>query len=207
MKKIKINSIQTGFSLIELLVVITIIGIFSGIALVNLSSSWTKNRLIATTRDLENWISEQRRYAMTHKLTCQVVIDRNEKQLKSTLISSQGKDPCVVDATHNNRTTYDLADSFGTDSQKLSLIINHPIPPDVDAGICFSFRGFSEEFVGHCTKNQNKPDYELDGVMELKLVHSDLEEQRCIRIISPTAMIRDGKAESSSSDCRYDTAY
>ena len=80
----KKNQSLAGFSLIELIVIISIIGILSSIALVNLSSSREKSRLLATTRDLENWLSEQRSYAKAHNLTCLITIDQANKRLIST---------------------------------------------------------------------------------------------------------------------------
>ena len=41
---------QTGFSLIELTIAISVLGILSSIALVNLSSSWANSRLLTTTQ-------------------------------------------------------------------------------------------------------------------------------------------------------------
>ncbi|WP_114994008.1 Tfp pilus assembly protein FimT/FimU [Synechococcus sp. UW179A] len=204
MKRLVITQNQTGFSLAELLITLTIFGILSSIALVNLSSSWTKNRLLATTRDLENWISGQRRYAMTHNLSCQVLIDQDNKRLVSTISSSRGTDPCSVDTTQTSETVFDLNTNFGADNQSLTLTTNLSGQPETDAGICFSFRGFSEEFIGECADNQTQ---NSNGMLEIKLAHSDTNEARCIRIVSPIGMIRDGKSQDSSSECRYDTAY
>ena len=204
MKKLIINQNQIGFSLAELLIAVSIFGILSSIALVNLSSSWAKNRLLATTRNLENWISGQRRYAITHNLSCQILIDQANKRLVSTISSSQGQEPCVVSASQANETVFDLNNNFGADSQNLTLTTNHSVQSEPDVGICFSFRGFSEDFVGQCTDNQSQ---NSSGVLEIKLAHSDINEVRCLRIISPIGMIRDGKSEDSSSQCRYDTAY
>ena len=203
-KKLADNPNQTGFSLAELLITLSIFGILSSIALVNLSSSWTKNRLLATTRDLENWISGQRRYAITHNLSCQVLIDQNNKRLVSTISSSRGTEPCSADATKTSETAFDLNDNFGAGNQNLSLTNNLSSQPETDAGICFSFRGFSEEFIGECADNQIR---NSNGVLVIKLAHSDTDEARCIRIISPIGMIRDGKSKDSRLECRYDTAY
>lgn len=204
MKRLVITQNQTGFSLAELLITLTIFGILSSIALVNLSSSWTKNRLLATTRDLENWISGQRRYAITHNLSCQVLIDQDNKRLVSTISSSRGTDPCSVNTTQTSETIFDLNTNFGADNQSLTLTTNLSSQPETDVGICFSFRGFSEEFIGECADNQTQ---NSNGMLEIKLAHSDTNEARCIRIVSPIGMIRDGKSQDSSSECRYDTAY
>ena len=79
------NSEARAFTLIELLITVSILGILSSIAMVNLSSTWTRSRLLSTTRDLENWLNDQRRYAMNNNLTCRVSIDHNKKQLLSSI--------------------------------------------------------------------------------------------------------------------------
>ena len=105
----EVNHESAGFSLIELIVTISIIGILSSIALVNLSSSWSKNRLLATTRDLKIWLSEQRSYAKTHNLTCLITIDYANKRLNSTRYSEQANQSCTGSTSNSEADVFDLA--------------------------------------------------------------------------------------------------
>ena len=183
-----------GFSLVELIVTISIIGILSSIALVNLSSSWAKNRLLATTTDLKIWLSEQRSYAKTHNLTCLITIDHANQRLVSTRYSEQANQSCTDSASNSEANVFDLAESFGHGNEKLSLISTPSTDPaHSDGGILFSLQGFSQNYQLSST-----------GMFELKLAHSDLQQQRCIRIISPIGMIRDGRTDSNDPQCRYD---
>ena len=191
-----------GFTLLELITTISIVGILSSIALVNLSPSWTKNRLLATTRDLENWLSEQRSYAKSHSITCLITIDEANKRLISRKYSGQSSQPCTGSTSNSEADVFDLAANFGSDSDKLSLISTPSKDPDnSDSGILFSLQGFSQNHQLDLT-----PDSSLDsrGVLELRLVHTDLQQQRCIRIISPIGMIRDGRKDGDDPQCRYD---
>jgi len=185
---------QAGFSLVELIITVSILGILSSIALVNLSSSWTSTRLSSTTRGLENWLSDQRRYATTHNLTCLITIDHANKRLVSTMYANQNQQPCTGTSQDSNADTFDLAADFGRGSEKLSLASTPSTDPShTDGGILFSLQGLSQNH-----------QLSSEGVLELRLTHADLQEQRCIRIISPIGMIRDGRSDNSDSKCHYD---
>lgn len=187
---------NAGFSLVELVVIISIIGILSSIALVNLSSSSSKSRLLATTRNLENWLSEQRSYAKTHNLTCLITIDQTNKRLISSKYSSQTNQACTSNRSSSEAGLFDLSENYGDGSEKLSLISTPSTDPaHNNGGILFSLQGLSQNH-----QLQSK------GRLELKLVHDDLQEQRCIRIVSPIGMIRDGRTLGNDPQCRYDNA-
>ena len=185
---------QDGFSFIELLITISIISILSSIALVNLSLTWTSARLLSSTRNLENWLSEQRRYAMSHNLTCLITVDHTNRRLVSTNYFSQTIQPCTGTSSESTPDVFDLSKNFGNDYEKLSLESTPSTDPShTDGGILFSLQGLSQNHQLSST-----------GVLELRLNHEDLQRQRCIRIISPIGMIRDGYSDNSESRCRYD---
>jgi prepilin-type N-terminal cleavage/methylation domain-containing protein len=191
------RSDSAGFTLIELLVTASILGILASIAMVNLSSTWTRSRLLSTTRELENWLSDQRRYAMNNNLTCRVSIDHNNKQLVSTIDSSSGTELCIDDESLPGQGVFNLAEHFGQGHEKLALLSTPSTDPNhSDGGIRFSFRGFSQNH-----------QLSSEGILELRLKHEDLQQQRCIRIISPIGMMRDGRAEDQLSGCHYDKTY
>ena len=180
MGKISKKTNPNGFTLIELLVVVSIIGILSGVAFVNFSRSWSGKKLLSTTRDLENWLTTQRRDAINNSLTSTITFDPQNKLL-----------------TNNSGNVFDLRESFGSGHENLSLTSL----PAVDStsehgGVHFSFRGLSQNH--QLTSN---------GTLELRLKLDGLSTERCIRIISPIGMIRDGSAADSNSACRYQTSY
>jgi len=185
---------QAGFSFVELIITVSILGILSSIALVNLSSSWASTRLSSTTRGLENWLSDQRRYAMTHNITCLITIDHANKRLISTKYASENSQSCTSSSPNSSADVFDLASEFGADDDKLILESTPSTDPShTDGGILFSLQGLSQNHQLSST-----------GMLELRLTHLDLKQQRCVRIISPIGMIRDGHAENSESNCTYD---
>ena len=194
-----------GFSFIELLITITIIGILSGIAFVNLSSSWNKTRLLSTTRALENWLSEQRRTAMSQSLTYQICIDEDNKELYSSLYSSTSSLPCKDIPSSSKISIFDVDKNYGNDYEELELKTCTTEGEKINA-LLFSHQGFSDQIVSDDEPCEGEAP-KADGVLELRLKHPSLEQQRCIRIISPIGMIRDGSTQGEPPKCRYDNAY
>jgi hypothetical protein len=152
---------------------------------------------------LENWLSEERSYAKSHSITCLITIDQANKRLTSRKYSGQSSQPCTDSTPNSDADIFDLATNFGDGSDKLSLMISKPStdPANSDAGILFSLQGFSQNYPLDLTPDST-PDSR--GVLELRLAHTDLQHQRCIRIISPIGMIRDGRKDGVDPQCRYD---
>lgn len=198
---------QPGFTVVELVITVTILGILSSIALVNLSSTWKNNRLLSSTRELENWLSTQRSYAMTHGLTCRIMIDEVSKQLFSTIDVDNSDTPCTIDSSNPNDTFFDLSKSFGDGNEKVTLSLNPPPEEGYPTRVIrLQHQGFSQDNQLNALGEIKDGNID-DGVLELKLEHEDLNQQRCIRILSPIGMIRDGRAEKGSSDCNYDETF
>lgn len=178
------------------------VGILSSIALVNLSSSWSKSRLLSTTRSLENWLNQQRSYAKTHNLTCLISIDPINKRVSSAKYASGTMEPCIPSSTGSTIDVFDISEKFGQDGDKLRLEMEPPIDSSHNqGGILFSLQGLSQN---HQLVSQEGSNQKSDGELELRLVHPDLQTVRCVRIISPIGMIRDGRKDQSQSECRYD---
>ena len=197
---------QRGFSLIELTIAISVLGILSSIALVNLSSSWANSRLLTTTRSLENWLNQQRSYAKTHNLTCFISIDPINKRVSSIKYASEKMEPCIPSSRGATVDEFDISEKFGQDGDKLRLEMEPQIDPSHNqGGILFSLQGLSQnhQLVSQ-EESEEESEEESDGKFELRLVHPGLQTVRCIRIISPIGMIRDGRKDNNQSDCQYD---
>ena len=197
-----------GFSLIELLITVVILSVLAGVATVNLSSSWTKSRLTATTRNLENWLTDQRRYAMSNNLTCRITIDETKKRLVSTVESDDFTEACEGYSSDANQGVFDLATNFGKGHENLTLSIHTNDSSDSSVGarvIRMQAQGFSQHHLLHPNGDLKSADLD-NGVLELRVTHNDLEQQRCIRFIAPIGMTRDGVADGEASECHYDSS-
>ena len=64
-----------GFTLIELMVVVALIGLISGIALPSFLSNWEDERLNATTKITVAWLDDLRRRAIQNSVPCRATWD------------------------------------------------------------------------------------------------------------------------------------
>ena len=206
-KRMRADYFNKGLTLVELLITVAILGILTSIAFVNLSSTWTRSKLLATTRELENWLNTQRNYAMTHNLTCRITIDPDNKQLISTIDSGDNSIPCSDQFANPKNSIFNLSTLDNNKGEKISLSVDGS---DNSGGnlrfIRFQHQGFSQH---HTLGTQGTlvDDNRQDGIIEIRLAHENLKQQRCIRIISPIGMMRDGYREDSSQRCKYDESF
>ena len=67
--------IDKGFSLLELLLAVSILGIISGITLPSFLRQWEDTRLNAANKALSSWLDDQRRKAIQNSSPCDISID------------------------------------------------------------------------------------------------------------------------------------
>lgn len=77
------SSSSHGFSLLELLIVVVILGLISGIALPNLLANWEDERLNASSKITSAWLDELRRKAIQQSSPCRATWDLVEVSLRA----------------------------------------------------------------------------------------------------------------------------
>ena len=87
-----------GFTLVELILVVSIIGLFTGIALPNFLSNWEDERLNATTKIAVAWLDDLRRKAIQNSVPCRAIWD-----LANTTLSAQCHHETSTSSTLNLR--------------------------------------------------------------------------------------------------------
>jgi prepilin-type N-terminal cleavage/methylation domain-containing protein len=186
-----------GFTLMELMVAMAVLGILSGISIVNLSQQLAKERLLAASRETHAWLETQRGIAMTDATACEITINPSAATLSpsgSTIQLRNFNDkPELIDNACKNQAPLSIRDSVGNGSN-----IALTIEPSDATTIRFSMRGTSEII----TTENNK-----SSQIELKLNQPGTARQRCIKIISPLALIRNGFANTSSESCSYSSSF
>ena len=70
--------LDSGFSLLELLLAASIIGLISGITLPSFFRQWEDTRLNAANKALSSWLDDQRRKAIQNASPCDISIDTSQ---------------------------------------------------------------------------------------------------------------------------------
>ena len=186
---------KDAFTLAELLLVVSLVGILSGIAIANLGQRWAQERLLAAARETHTWLENQRLIAMKEGQACEISINATTATLDPSAdnvslasgetLNNSCKDqaPLAIRDTVTNGGSIDLSTS------------------DPDAtGIRFSFRGLSEIITTSTDVNDQH-------VLILKLNHPDSKKQRCIKLMSPLGLIRTGWSDANASSCQFSNSF
>lgn len=183
---------KTGFTLAELMIVMALVGVLSGIAIVTLSQRWAQERLLTATRETHSWLDAQRRLAMKEGQACEITINTTNATLdptSSTITLTDGKslnNSCSSQAALSIRNTV-------TNGSGITLTTS----PSNASAIRFSFRGLSEITTNNGTSSE----------LVLKLNQTGSNKQRCIKVLSPLGLIRNGWSAANSETCTYSSIF
>lgn len=186
-----------GFSLVELLVSMVLVGLLSGLAMVTLSRRWDNEQLQATSKALASWLDERRRQGMAAMAAsgtgaCVISVDVSKAELNSSQASYpislidptsgtsvMARNLCQTSQTLNLR-------AVTSNTRDLQLAIN---PSDLNQ-VLFTFRGTSPTEA------------------EFRLSLRNVPLARCVKIAQPLGIVRLGYANpASATTCDYRNPY
>jgi len=191
----KANTAQAGFTLTELLVTVTIVGIFSGMSIVTFSKNWRDERVKAAARETTGWLEEAQKIALQTSTPCRVTVDRATATL-------------TIDPDAGDSYTYCNEDEL----QPLSL--RSIVQNAGDLQICTATITMSDpasyalpcigEQSGSTSLRFTPRGTAIDGTL-IKLHLEQANTDRCIAVMSPLGQIRSGRATTSG--CDFTTAF
>jgi prepilin-type N-terminal cleavage/methylation domain-containing protein len=181
-----------GFTMAELMTVMVLAGILSGIAIVTLSQRLAQERLLAAARETHSWLDAQRRIAMKEGQACEITINTANASLDPTDTTISLSDGSSLSNSCSSQAALSIRDTV----QNGSGITLTTSPNDANA-IRFSFRGLSEVTTNTGTTNE----------LVLKLNQPGSNKQRCIKVLSPLGLIRNGWATANSETCMYSNSF
>lgn len=192
-----------GFTLYELMITVAVVGILSGVALANYSQRWGEQQLLTRSRSLHAWLDQQRRIAMQQGGTCEISL-----HAELGTLSADNEEIEIPDGQLPN-VCYGQA-PFNANQQSnagVTTVITHT-PEDVQS-LLFSFRGFSKTSQAISDEVTDNPTaaFHNASTLELRLSQSSLTQQRCLKVLHPLGLIREGRAPNATQDCIYNSAY
>ena len=183
---------NNGFTMTELMIVMVLVGIFSGIAIVTLSQRWAQERLLAAARETHSWLDTQRRLAMKEGQACEITINTADASLDPTSNTISLSDGTSLSNSCSSQSALSIRNTV-TNGSGITLTIS----PSNASAIRFSFRGLSEITTSNGTSNE----------LVLKLNQAGSNKQRCIKVLSPLGLIRNGWAAANSETCTYSNSF
>ena len=161
---------NSGFTMLELLIVMVILAILGALAIPSYLASVRREQLNATSRSVVNWLEDARNEAVKEMVSCEVSLTLNSNQqglleVKSSSPGCTQQRPLVIG---------------GKDPETTKIAVNGQQQGSI--GLLFSPRG---------TTSSNQ---------EWKLSQQNAAGARCIRISSPLGLIRLGKLSANQCD-------
>ena len=191
-----------GFTLVELISVITIVGILSSISIVSYRRYVLKETLQSINRELHGKMEEWRKLAIQESLPCKITFSKAQKVFGPPLneLGEAVRLEIPRSATETSKKELPNAcastaalelDTLNNSGQMLAM----SIAPEGSEGVMFSFRGLSEAVHKSSTPM----------LTEIRLGFEGLDEQRCLKIMHPLGLLRLGRA-STTGQCSYQSA-
>ena len=178
---------SSGFTLIELMITVVILGILTGIAIPSFQRNWEQERLKAATREAATWLEDVRLRAVQQSQTCVIQVVDNS----ATLQPDPNSNSCIDVASLNLRESVD-------NGQQLLLCSQAALTPSTSS--CTSSHSQTTP-----TELVITPRGTISQGGLIKLHFSKNIPNRCIAVTQPLGMVRQGIERASG--CDYNTAF
>lgn len=184
-----------GFTLVELIVTVAILGIFAGISFVSYTRNWRSERVKAASRETAAWLDEVRRVAIQKATPCRILVDRDLRQLSLHPNPDNSAEFCAdnlyaplnlpLKVQNSNELLLCSADIAENDPATTPLNCSTPQPGS--SSLVVTPRGTA-----------------TSGLL-LKFHMADAGADRCVALMAPLGQVRSGKATSTG--CDFTTSF
>ena len=184
-----------GFTRVELMVTVSIVGILAGLSIVAFGRNWRAERLKAATRETTAWLDEVRRVAIQKAKPCRISINRADLILSLNPNTDDPNEFCPGTLYH----ALDIRNTVQNSSEivicSTDLVNSDPAQTTLacsgsqsgSSSLIFTPRGTT-----------------TTGVL-IKFHMPDAGADRCIAVMAPLGQIRSGK--TTATGCDFTTAF
>jgi len=170
-----------GFTLVELLVVITLAGVLAGLSGPSLLNSWNNEKLNSASKLVTSWLEQARKRSLQNSTACFTELQASNSSLKTVCLDQ----PSNVSELLINEQLPNLKDIIFTIKQSTPCTVE---------GSTYT----------HCISFTPRGTTNTSLNLELRLGATD-SSGRCIAVMEPIGLIRSGKLRSNT--CIYTTSY
>jgi prepilin-type N-terminal cleavage/methylation domain-containing protein len=184
-----------GFTLVELMITVVILGILAGISSVAFTRNWRAERVKSASRETAAWLDEVRRIAIQRATPCRIRVDRALRQLK-------------LDPNPNNISQFCSGDLYET------LDLSARIQNSSELVLCSTDLGDNDPAMTslNCNGQQTgsstlvvTPRGTATSGLLIKFHMPQAGADRCVAVMAPLGQVRSGKATTTG--CDFTTAF
>ncbi|HCF25811.1 MAG TPA: hypothetical protein DEV81_00990 [Cyanobacteria bacterium UBA11049] len=173
MPRLNARKTNRGFSLIEILVIVVIIGILSAIAIPSFLATMDRTKLDLAVAQVRGALQEAQRQAIRHSEPCTVSLDITNRKVTAT---------CQISG---DRTLPD----------KVAVVTNISATPINSIQIVFGILGTAEFTVA---SSVTPPPVDSSGKMVFYMSSSSISEKKCIALSNTLGLSRIGNYSGST---------
>ena len=186
---------SAGFTLVELMATVAILGILAGISFVAYTRNWRDERVKAASRETAAWLDEVRRVAIQRATPCRIRVDRGLRQVSLDPNPQNNAEFCAANLYSPLNLPAKIQNSSELVLCSTDIAQNDPVSTPL---ACNGTQSGSSTLVF-------TPRGTATSGLLMKFHMPQAGTDRCVSVMAPLGQIRSGKATSNG--CDFTTAF
>jgi prepilin-type N-terminal cleavage/methylation domain-containing protein len=186
---------SAGFTLVELMATVAILGILAGISFVAYTRNWRDERVKAASRETAAWLDEVRRVAIQRATPCRIRVDRGLRQVSLDPNPENNAEFCAENLYGALNLPAKIQNSSELVLCSTDIAQNDPVNTPL---VCNGTQSGSNTLVF-------TPRGTATSGLLMKFHMPQAGTDRCVAVMAPLGQIRSGKATSNG--CDFTTAF